>query len=322
MAKPQPVNAAASLALKESFLEMMSVERGVSGRTIRNYGRDIDRFAAFLKKESKTVQEAKSDDIANYLAVLSANDYAPATQALCVSAFKQFYLYLYTEKIRPDNPAEHIERPKTRRGLPKVLSMEEVDGLLQMAAQPVPPETLKSRAKSDRLICLLEILYATGLRVSELVSLPKTAIQASREYISVVGKGNKERIIPLSDKAKEAALGYLEKSWAILCPEQVHCQKWLFPSRGKQGHLTAARFAQLLKQLAERSGIAPEKISPHVLRHAFATHLLEGGADLRMVQQMLGHASITTTEIYTHLQQERLRKIVSTHHPLSGKNTQ
>ncbi|MCI5046179.1 MAG: tyrosine recombinase [Aquisalinus sp.] len=321
MADPKVNVLCTNVAIKESFLEMMAVERGVSARTIRNYGRDIDRFSAFLNKHAKTVQDATNDDIVSYLAVLKANDCAPATQALCVSALKQFYLYLYAEKIRSDNPAEHIERPKTRRGLPKVLSLEEVDRLFKTANQPVQPATIKSRAKSDRLICLLEILYATGLRVSELVSLPRAAVNAGREYITVIGKGNKERIIPLSEKASTIALSYIENSWSILCPEQTHCQKWLFPSRGKTGHLTTARFAQLLKELAERAEIPAEKVSPHVLRHAFATHLLEGGADLRMVQQMLGHASITTTEIYTHLQQDRLREIVSAHHPLSVKNT-
>ncbi|WP_306254033.1 site-specific tyrosine recombinase XerD [Parvularcula sp. IMCC14364] len=309
-----------NLADKESFLEMMAVERGVSHRTIRNYGRDIDRFAAYLGKQPKNLRQTSHEDISGYIRLLSDNECAPATQALCVSALKQFYSYLYGEKIISHNPAQHIERPKARRNLPKVLAVQEVDNLLEAAASPEGALTKKNKAKAHRLICLLEILYASGLRVSELVSLPKTAVHENRDYLSVIGKGNKERIIPLSEKAKEVTLAYVQQSWPVLVPEYARCQKWLFPSAGKAGHLTSARFAQLLKQLAVRAEIDPDRVSPHVLRHAFATHLLEGGADLRMVQQMLGHASITTTEIYTHLQQERLKELITTHHPLTDES--
>ncbi len=259
---------------------------------------------------------AEIDDLRAYIQHMENKGLATATQALCVSAMKQFYLYLFAEKIRTTNPAHQLDRPKTTRPLPKVLEVAEVNALLGNAARLYEEEKL-GRAKNIRLVCLLEILYASGLRVSELVSLPKYAVRSGREYLSIIGKGDKERIVPISGKALLATQRYLTEAWDLLCPDKLSTnENWLFPSRGKSGHLTTARFAQLLKLLAEKSKISPERVSPHVLRHAFATHLLEGGADLRSVQQMLGHSDITTTQIYTHVQQERLRKLVKQHHPL------
>ena len=310
------------LALKEAFLEMMLVERGVSPRTIRNYGRDLDRVKTFLGKRGQSLATASDDDIRAYLRQLAGAGIARATQALCVSALRQFYLFLLSEKVRQDNPMETIDRPKTNRPLPKVLNADEVVTLLDMAAQAPDPDNPKSVAKTLRMTCLMEILYASGLRVSELVSLPRNAIRKGQAFLTVIGKGDKERMVPLSDKAVEAAQHWLSEGWALTLPEEdgnSPARKWLFPSRGKTGHLTTARFAQLLKELAVQAGIDPQRISPHVLRHAFATHLLEGGADLRAVQQMLGHADITTTQIYTHVQQERLQKLVLENHPLAGK---
>jgi integrase/recombinase XerD len=298
--------------LLEAFLEMMLVERGVSTRTTRNYGRDLQRFAAFLSaKRNNSLIRADHDDIAAYLAHLHKTGRAAATTALCVSALKQFYGFAHGEGVRADNPAALIERPKTTRPLPKILSLEETERLLARSGQ-VQGE--QDKEKALRMKALMEVLYASGLRVSELVSLPMGAIRQGQPFLLVRGKGDKERMVPLSEPAIEAVEKYLaggrEK---FLTKEGV---KFLFPSRGKSGHLTTARFAQMLKELAVSAGIAPSKISPHVLRHAFATHLLEGGADLRAVQQMLGHADITTTQIYTHVAQERLKNLVFENHPL------
>ena len=314
------------LGEKEAFLEMMLVERGAGARTIRNYGRDLDRVAIFLKRRKRGLLDAQADDIRAYLETLEANDIAPATQALCVSALRQFYRYLYAEKLRADNPMETVERPRTRRPLPKVLTTEEVDRLLSRAETAVAEaegeaEPEAARARALRLVCLLELLYASGLRVSELVSLPLSAVREGQPFLSVIGKGDKERLVPLSEPAMAATRRWVAEGREATLPkgDPAKYRRWLFPSRGKTGHLTAARFAQLLKELAARAGLAPEKVSPHVLRHAFATHLLEGGADLRAVQQMLGHADITTTQIYTHVQQERLRRLVLEKHPLAKK---
>ncbi|GGD04999.1 tyrosine recombinase XerD [Aquisalinus flavus] len=322
MSSPGDVSGGAdSLALKEAFLEMMLVERGASARTIRNYGRDLDRVAAFLRRRRKNLFNAQTDDIRAYIEGLKASGIAAATQALCVSALRQFYAFLYGEKLRADNPMETVDRPKTVRPLPKVLSGEQVDALLQAASDAVSgAQDEVERAKALRLLAMLEILYATGLRVSELVGLPKSAIREGQPFLCVIGKGDKERLVPLSDPAMAAARQWLEAGWRHTVPDAGGAfQRWLFPSRGKTGHLTAARFAQLLKDLAVAAGVPPAGVSPHVLRHAFATHLLEGGADLRAVQQMLGHADITTTQIYTHVQQARLRKLVLEKHPLAKK---
>jgi integrase/recombinase XerD len=326
-AEHRPMALPSDLAVKDGFLEMMLVERGVSERTIRNYGRDLDRFVAFLSSRKQTLMTASTDDIRAYLKKLDSRGLAEATQALCVSALKQFYLFAYSEKHRPDNPAELIDRPKTSRPLPKVLSFEEVDRLLEKASEPLIrldpksgkplPPTAKDKAKALRMQALMEILYASGLRVSELVSLPRYAIHQDREYLTVIGKGDKERLVPLSRKAVEVTMTYIEEGLPVLVDEPDK-MKFLFASRGAAGHLTTARFAQLLKQLADAAGVSQEKVSPHVLRHAFATHLLDGGADLRAVQQMLGHADITTTQIYTHVQEERLRKLMK-EHPLNKK---
>ncbi len=302
--------------LLEAFLEMMVVERGASNRTIRNYGRDLQRFAAFLSKQGRgSLIKASHDDIAAYLAHLHKTGRAAATTALCVSALKQFYGFAHGEGVRADNPAALIERPKTTRPLPKILSLEETEKLLAASGQV---EGEQGKAKALRLKALLEILYASGLRVSELVSLPMGAIRKGQPFLLVRGKGDKERMVPLSEPAIDAVEQYLAGGRDQFVSKGE--SKFLFPSRGKSGHLTTARFAQMLKELAVSAGIEPSKISPHVLRHAFATHLLEGGADLRAVQQMLGHADITTTQIYTHVAQERLKNLVFENHPLQNQN--
>ncbi len=297
--------------LVEAFLEMMAVERAAAANTLKNYGRDLERFCAFIGKRGETLETAGADDIAAWLEALERQGLAASTAALKTTALKQFYQFLYTEGYRADNPTAAIERPKTRRPLPKILTREEVSALFEAAEASEGPKGL-------RLAAMLEILYAGGLRVSELVGLPLSAIRKGERLLLIRGKGDKERLAPLTGRAVAAVEAYLETRAGFL--EEGAPSPWLFPSRGKEGHITAARFAQMLKDLAVKAGVAPSKVSPHVLRHAFATHLLDGGADLRSVQQMLGHADITTTQIYTHVAQDRLRDLVMTKHPLAKKS--
>lgn len=304
---------AVNARLVEAFLEMMSVERAAAPSTLKNYGRDLMRFAACAAARGESLETAGADDIAAFLSVLESEGLAASTAALKVSALRQFFQFLYAEGLRADNPSAAIDRPKTRRPLPKVLSVEEVSALFSAAAEMEGPPGL-------RMTALLEILYAAGLRVSELVSLPLASIRKGDRALIVRGKGDKERLAPLTVRAVEAAEAYLAHRDAFLPKDgTAAANKWLFPSRGEQGHLTSARFVQMLKDLAVAAGVPPSKVSPHVLRHAFATHLLEGGADLRSVQQMLGHADITTTEIYTHVAKDRLKDLVFSRHPLAKK---
>ncbi|PQA88986.1 site-specific tyrosine recombinase XerD [Hyphococcus luteus] len=311
-----PANAAAeqlretNARLIEAFLEMMAVERAAAANTLKNYGRDLGRFSLFAAKRGESLETAGADDIAAWLDALEQQGLAASTAALKTSALRQFYQFLYTEGYRADNPSAAIERPKTRRPLPKVLTPEEVTALFEAAEKMQGP-------KGARLLAMLEVLYAAGLRVSELVGLKLSALRKGERVLIVRGKGDKERLAPLTRRALDAVDAYIEMREGFLGEGKT--SPWLFPSRGKSGHVTAARFAQMLKDLAVKAGVPPAKVSPHVLRHAFATHLLEGGADLRSVQQMLGHADITTTQIYTHVAQDRLRELVMTKHPLAKK---
>lgn len=298
-------------ALIEAFCEVLLVERGASSRTARNYGRDLGRFGAFLRPHDRELSTASREDVSAYMARLHETGRSPATAALCLSALRQFYGFLLEDGTRPDDPTLTVERPKARRPLPKVLSTEEVGALLDQAAERAGT----GRPDALRFAALISLLYATGLRVSELVSLPLAAFRRDEPWLRVVGKGDKERLVPLTDEAAEAIGAYVARGRA------EHAggggSAYLFPGGGKSGHLTAARFAQLLKEAAARAGISPSRVSPHVLRHAFATHLLEGGADLRAVQQLLGHADITTTQVYTHVTRERLRRVLEDAHPLN-----
>ncbi len=301
-------------ALIALFLDMMTVDRAAADNTIRNYGRDLERFSAFVRRRKESLTTAGADDISAFMEELEAEGLAASTAALKCSALRQFYAFLYEEGRRADNPATAVERPKTRRPLPKILSEDEARRLVEAASG--------KSAKAVRLRAMIELLYAAGLRVSELVSLPLAAAKNPRPAILVRGKGGKERLVPVGGAARRALDDYL-----LMRSEFLEAGKngerapspFLFPSRGKTGHVTAARFAQLLKELAVDAGIAPERVSPHVLRHAFATHLLSGGADLRAVQAMLGHADITTTEIYTHVAQDCLKDLVFRAHPLAKK---
>jgi integrase/recombinase XerD len=295
----------------EAFLEMMSVERAASANTLGAYQADLRDFALSLTGKGTSLADFDADHIRSYLAGLEGAGIAASTAARRLSSIRQLCAFLLAEQIRGDNPAEVIDSPRRGRSLPKTLSEAQVETLLKTARSAIDEaKTPAAYAKALRFHCLLEVLYATGLRVSELVGLPVSARGLDGRMLVVTGKGGRERLVPLTPSARaaiEAQMEALEKKGT----------RFLFPSRGKAGHLTRQRFAQELKIMAVRAGISARGISPHVLRHAFATHLLNNGADLRAVQQMLGHADISTTQIYTHVLEERLRALVETHHPLA-----
>ena len=293
----------------EAFLEMLSAERGAATNTLESYCRDLEDCRRFVERRNRSLAEADSDLIRLYLKGLAGRGVARATSARRLSALRQFYRFLHAEGMREDDPTAVIDSPRRERPLPKILSEDEVRRLLDEARRNTTPEGVRAYA-------LLEILYATGLRVSELVGIPLSAGQADERFLVVRGKGGKERMVPLNEAARNALKDYAGVRPHFLGRDRH--SEWLFPSRGKSGHLTRQRFGQYLKKLADAVGIPPSKVSPHVLRHAFASHLLAHDADLRAVQQMLGHADIATTEIYTHVLEQRLKDLVTRHHPLAG----
>jgi integrase/recombinase XerD len=301
-------------ALIESFLDMMAAERGASANTLSAYRRDLLGFSAALARRGSSSKRATRGDVRSYLAALSSASVAAATQARRLSTLRQFFGFLYAENVRPDDPTGAVEAPKGGRTLPKVLSREELSRLIDA--------TRSGEATGEekiRLRCIVEVLYASGLRVSELVSLPLSTAITRDGFLLVKGKGDKERMAPLNPSARQAIRDYVEVRAKFLPRNAGRGQpaKYLFCSRGTGGHLTRRRCHQLLKTLAVEAGIDPTRLSPHVLRHAFATHLVEGGADLRSVQTLLGHADIATTQIYTHVARDRLRSVMETAHPLS-----
>lgn len=296
----------------EMFLEMLSAERGAAENTLEGYRRDLVDFAAFAEKQGRSAKDANADLVRGYLKQLAGRGMAPRTQARRLSALRQFFRFLFAERIRSDDPTTVIDAPKAGRALPKYLSEAEVDRLLACAANHVGHD-------GKRLVALMEILYATGLRVTELVGLPLGALTRDGLMLVVRGKGGKERMVPLSEPAQDAIEDYLAVRPRFL-PKDAKSSPYLFPSRSRQGYLTRARFAQILKELAIEAALDPVRVSPHVLRHSFASHLLAHGADLRALQQMLGHADISTTQIYTHVLDERLRRLVQTAHPLAGND--
>lgn len=318
--------------LIEEFLAMLSAERGASANTLEAYRRDLTRAAEFLASNAAKNSAAAARftaatdaDLRAFLTHLASQGLASASRARQLSALRQFYRFLLAESLISDDPAAHLDAPKRQRPLPKLINVEEVETLLTTAREEITPRqgqpgSAAARFQALRLSCLLELLYATGMRVTELVSLPRAVLQGDDRMFTIKGKGGRERLVPLNRSARTALAGYLQ---ALRQKEEnlrpgAAARKWLFPSNSAAGHLTRQRFAQELKQLAERAGLNPGKISPHVLRHAFASHLLERGADLRAVQQLLGHADISTTEIYTHILEERLKALVAAHHPLAN----
>lgn len=303
-------------ALTVQFLEMLSAERGASPHTLSAYRRDLDAFGEFLSARSATPSGVTADDISAHLRELSETGLAVSSRSRKLSAIRQFFRFLVAEEVIVEDPARHVDSPRRERPLPKTLTVDEVDRLLATAKRQISGATGAQHLQYVRLYCLLEVLYATGLRVSELVSLQRIALTGDDFTIPIKGKGGRERLVPLHKPAREAIALYLETERAQnngLKPDTT----WLFPSRGQLGHLTRQRLSQELKDLALSAGLAPEQVSPHVLRHAFASHLLDRGADLRAVQQLLGHADISTTQIYTHVLEERLKAIVYENHPLA-----
>ena len=295
--------------LIDAFLEMLSAERGAAGNTLAAYGRDLSDFSQFLQKQQARMEHATTAQIEAYLSELTRQGLSAATNARRLSALRQFYKFLCSEAMRPDDPTQTIAAPKHRRPLPHSLSEADVGLLLATAQRDA------DSPRGARTACLMELLYATGLRVSELVSLPLSALAGERDMLLVTGKGGRERLVPLSPAACAALDHYIRYRPGF---QTAKGAAYLFPSRGRSGHLTRHRFAQILSALAMKAGLPHMKISPHTLRHAFATHLLSHGADLRAVQQMLGHADISTTEIYTHILDARMQQLVRTHHPLAG----
>ena len=295
---------------------MLSAERGAAANTLDAYRRDLLDLSSFLSSRGVSVAAAGEDDLRAYLSDVEARGMSAQTTARRLSSLRQFHKFLFSEGVRADNPATVIESPRLGRPLPKVMSEDEVDRLLDAARDQTALEGNNAGLKRARLICLLEVLYATGLRVSELVGLPLSAVTGDDRFIAVRGKGGRERLVPLTERAREAIDAYLQAR-RDQRGEARESDKWLFPSSSRQGHLTRQRFAQELKSVAAVAGIDTKRVSPHVLRHAFASHLLAHGADLRAVQQMLGHADISTTQIYTHVLEERLRRLVEGHHPLA-----
>lgn len=295
--------------LVEAFLEMMSAERGAARNTIDAYRRDLSGYLGFLAARGQQPTSAPREAVLGYLETLAAAGLSAATSARHLSAVRQFHRFLCADNIRSDDPTRIVASPRATRPLPKVLSVAEVDRLLALAeAEAVAEAPPAQHATSLRLYVLLELLYATGMRVSELVSLRRNAVMRDATFLTIRGKGDKERIVPVNDRARDAVRTYV----ATLEPGP-----FLFPAAGATGHLSRQVFARDLKGLAARAGIGAARVAPHVLRHAFASHLLAGGADLRVVQMLLGHADIATTQIYTHVLDEKLRSLVESKHPLA-----
>jgi len=294
----------------EAFLEMMAAERGASRNTLVAYGKDIADLAGFLSARGLALETAGPEDIEAYFASLSQRGLAGSTAARRRAATRQFYRFVLGEGWRPDDPSRRVAAPRLGRPLPKILSRDEVERLIAAAAADGAPA-------AARLAAMVELTYAAGLRVSELTSLTFASMAGDPAYLIIKGKGGKERLAPLGEAARAAVKAYLPHRPVFL--PRGRPSPWLFPSRGAGGRLTGRRFAQLLQAAALAAGLDPARVSPHVLRHAFATHLLEGGADLRVVQTLLGHADIATTQIYTHVAQDRLAEVVRTRHPLARR---
>ena len=299
------------------FLEAQAAELGAATNTLLAYGRDLKDFDSWLARKNSVFDDVTRSNIEEYLVFCDTQGLSKSTRARRLSAIKQLYRFAFEEGLRSDNPAIQISGPGQDKRLPKILSIEEVDRLLSAARG-------LGRNEADRIrnTCLMELLYATGMRVSELVGLPVSATRGDPRLLLILGKGGKERMVPLSPDARDALALWIrirDAAQAEATARKKPASKFLFPSRGKEGHLTRHRFYLLIKEIAVAAGVDPTKVTPHTLRHAFATHLLAGGANLRAIQTMLGHADVATTEIYTHVLEARLSELVLDHHPLSDK---
>jgi len=314
---------ASDAKLIDLFLDMLAAEQGAGENTLAAYRRDLTDLSDYLARAGLGFVGVKTEGLRGYLADLDTRGFKSSSVARRLSAMRHLFRFLLNERIRSDDPAAILSGPKRGRGLPKVLSIADVDRMLTRARElaQAPGSSGSQRLRAMRLYCLLEVLYATGLRVSELVALPRSAARHDARMIVVRGKGNKERLVPLNDASRAAMRDYLATMETLTQEKKQNgtSSKWLFPSFGESGHLTRQHFARDLKDLASAAGLAPRLVSPHVLRHAFASHLLHNGADLRIVQTLLGHTDISTTQIYTHVVEERLKSLVRDLHPLAEK---
>jgi integrase/recombinase XerD len=304
------------------FLDMLAAEQGAGDNTLQAYRRDLTDCSEFLARAGQAFAGAETQHLRDYLADLDGRGFKSSSVARRLSAMRHLFRFMLNERIRKEDPAAILSGPKRGRGLPKVLSISDVDRMLTKAKDLTGTDVSPlQRLRSMRLYCLLEVLYATGLRVSELVALPLSASRRDARMIVVRGKGDKERLVPLNEASRQAMADYLAAIEVLKAEKKKNAaaSKWLFPSFGESGHLTRQHFARDLKELAAASGLAPRLVSPHVLRHAFASHLLHNGADLRIVQTLLGHTDISTTQIYTHVVEERLKSLVRDLHPLADK---
>lgn len=302
-----------SLRARDAFLDMLEAERGASVNTIDAYRRDIDDLIRHLDGGGVEAMTAVRADLSAFAVAMGAAGLAPATRARKLSAARQFFKFLVADGHIEDDPAVGLKAPKAHRGLPGTLSVTEVDRLIATARARSDASSNDDRLRCVRVLTVIEMLYASGMRITELVTLPRSVLAGDGIVLTIKGKGGRERIVPLNAPAREALAAYLR----LVDEPGGPTSKWLFPSTGADGHLTRQRVGQDLKDLAMAAGLDPERVSPHVLRHAFASHLLDRGADLRAVQQLLGHADISTTEIYTHVLEERLKKLVFEKHPLA-----
>jgi integrase/recombinase XerD len=302
----------------DAFLDMIAAERGASDNTLAAYRRDLEDLLAFLSARRLALGTVRPKHLTAYIQTLSEAGLAPSSRARKLSAIRQLFKFLAVDEVIDEDPTVGLVGPKAGRRLPGTLSVAEVDRLIETARGRIEGTTGRDHLRALRLYALVEVLYATGLRVSELVTLPRSVLTGDGRVLTIKGKGGRERIVPLTQPARAAV-----ERWLHLADDggeglaRQITTRWLFPSRGAEGHFTRQRLGQDLKTLAETAGLDPERVSPHVLRHAFASHLLDRGADLRAVQQLLGHADISTTEIYTHVLEERLKALVFDHHPLS-----
>lgn len=313
---------ASTSAHVRTFLEMLAAEKGAARNTLDAYARDLDDLAGFLAGRNRALVDTTPADLTAYIRHLSEAGFATATRARKTSAVRQLFRFLAIEGTVDEDPAAGLTGPKLERALPRTLSVAEVERLLETARTRADASRGPERTRALRLHAMIEVLYASGMRVSELVALPRQVLTGDPRVLTITGKGGKQRLVPLNSEARAAldrylaAMAHSEPDSAPLRPS-----KWLFPARSADGHVTRQHLGVELKDLATDAGLDAERVSPHVLRHAFASHLLDRGADLRSVQQFLGHADISTTQIYTHVLEERLKKIVTEHHPLARRKT-